>query len=106
MKYILLAIVLMLSMLGLAEFLHAVRLFWRTPKKRGLTYSVIVLNHQNPEEQISFAAEQRAWMGCSYADCVIALDTGLCEEDRRRCSDAAKRHQMVFCNIEQFKQFL
>ena len=105
MKYILFSIVLILAMLGLAEFLHGLVLLFTAPKKSGVTYSVLALNDQNPEAQISFAAEQRAWMGCSYADQIIALDTGLNEENRARCRDAAKRHHMIFCNTEELKAY-
>ena len=105
MKYILFAIFLILAMLGLAEFLHGLVLLFTAPKKSGLTYSVLVLDNQNPEAQISFAAEQRAWMGCSYADHIIALDTGLDEENRMRCREAAKQRHMIFCNTEELKAY-
>lgn len=105
MKYILFSVLLILAMLGLAEFLHGLVLLFTAPKKSGVTYSVLALNDENPEAQIGFAAEQRAWMGCSYADHIIALDVGLSEENRARCRDAARRHRMIFCNAEELKTY-
>ena len=105
MKYILFAVLLILAMLGLAEFLHGLVLFLTAPKKSGVTYAVLALSEQDPETQISFAAEQRAWMGSSYADGIIALDLGLSEEKRKRSMDAAKRHHVIFCDAEELKSY-
>ena len=106
MKYILFAIVIILAMLGLSEFLHGLILFLTAPKKSGVTYSVLLLDGEKPEEQISFAAEQRAWMGKSYADQIIALDMGLSEEKKARCEDAAKRRRVIFCDVDELKSYI
>ncbi len=104
--YILTAICLCLSMLGLAEFLHAVKIRLLNIGKRGLMYSVIFLRPTLPERQIAFAAEQRLWLGGSFADTVIAVSDGLSAEGEAACKAAAEKYGIILCNAKELAEVL
>ncbi len=93
-------------MLGLAEFLHGLKLRLKAPEKRALTYLILSLDENCPEQQIAYAAEQRVWLGCAYADQIIALNDGLNAEHRLCCAEAAKRYGVVFCAANEVTRFL
>ena len=52
-KYILIAVCVCFSMLGLAEFLHGVKTKLIASGKKGTTYAVVFLSDGNPEDQIA-----------------------------------------------------
>ncbi len=106
MKYVLLLVLLIFAMMGLAEFMHGLKLKLHVPKGRAATYSVLVLGGACPEQQIAYAAEQQRWLGHAYADRVVALDDALTGEQRSRCSAIAEREQVVLCGKKDWEQFL
>lgn len=93
-------------MLGLAEFLHGVRLWMTAPGERAKTYAVLRLKGEAPEEQIRYAARQYAWRGNSYIDGLFALTDEVDEEHRDRCLAEAERHQMIACRKIELEQYL
>ena len=106
MKVTLLLMLLIFAMLGLAEFLHGIRLRLRAPKTRAATYSVLVLGGTCPEQQLAYAVEQHRWLGCAYADRIVALDDALTAEQRSRCSRLAGCEQVILCGKKEWDQFL
>ncbi len=102
-KYIILAIILCLSMLGLAELLHGIKLRLASPAKRALTYSVVFLSGGDPEQQMLFAAEQRIWLGSAYSDYIIAVNTGMDEKSDSACRYIAQKYGIHYCTPEELK---
>ena len=100
-KYILLAIMLCLSMLGLAEFLHGLKIRLTAPGKRAATYLLVFLSEDNAERQIMSVAEQRLWLGGDYCDRIIAVNTGLSDESDRACRYIAEKYGIYYCTPDE-----
>lgn len=100
-KYILFAIMLCLAMLGLAEFLHGLKIRFTAPSKRAVTYSLVFLSGDNPERQILSAAEQRLWLGEAYCDHIIAVNTGLNDDSDRACRYIAEKYGIDYCTPDE-----
>lgn len=96
-KFILFLVVLVLSMLGLAELIHTVKLKIMASNKRGITYSVLLLSDESPESQLMFAAEQQLWHGSFYADYLIAVNTGLSDKNDKACKFIADKYGVTYC---------
>lgn len=96
-KYILTAICLCLSMLGLAEFLHTLKIRLLSSGKRGFMCAVLFLRPGFPERQLAFAAEQRLWHGNRFADTVIAVNGGLSAVESAEAQATAKKYGIVYC---------
>lgn len=93
-------------MLGLAEFLHTVKIKLLNVGRRGLMYSVIFLRPNLPERQIAFAAEQRLWLGGSFADAVVAVSDGLSAESETACRAVAEKYGIVLCSTRELAEVL
>ena len=102
-KYIAAAAVLCLSMLGLAELLHGINLHITAPRRRAVTYSVVLLSGEDAEQQLSFAVEQQRWMGRAYSDYIIAVNHGLDEKNDKACRYIAEKYGVVYCNPYEFR---
>lgn len=103
-KYILTALCICFSMLGLAEFLHGIKNKILSSGKKAVTYAVVFLSGGSPEEQIAYAAEQRIWLGNGYADQIIAVNTGLSENEDLQCRAAAEKYGVIYCSAEELAE--
>ena len=103
-KYILILGGICFSMLGLAEFLHGLKAKILSPGKKGVTYAVIFLNGDDPAGQIAFAAEQRIWLGNGYADHIIAVNSGLEENDYALCRETAVKYGVIYCRADELAE--
>lgn len=104
-EYILAAICLIFSLLGLSEFLHGVRIKFFSGGKRAETYSVILLNEDCPVQKLKYAGEQFLWHGKNYADYIIAVDSGMDAETAEICRVIAEKYNIKFCTLEAFKEY-
>ena len=68
--------------------------------------AVVFLSDGNPEDQIAFAAEQRIWLGKSYADGIIAVNCGLSENADKLCREAAEKYGVAYCSAEELADFM
>lgn len=96
-KYIAIAVILCLSVLGLAELLHGINLHITAPRCMADTYSVVFLSGEDAEQQLSFAIEQQKWLGRAYSDYIIAVNTGLDEKSDMACRYIAEKYGAVYC---------
>lgn len=103
-KYIAVAIVIFLSVLGLAELMHGINLQITSPHSKAVTYSVVVLTDEEPEQQLLFAIEQQKWLGKAYADYIIALNSGLSEKADKACRYIAEKHGVDYCTQYELKE--
>ena len=85
-KIILIFIVLIFSLLGLAELLHRIWMGILKPKTLARSFLVVLLEDANACEQLVYAAEHLRWCGRECAEGVIAVDCGLDAELLDRCS--------------------
>lgn len=95
-RYIITALLLCLSMLGLAELLHGIKMRLTAPRHRALTYSVVLLSGDDPEDQLLFAVGQKMWLGNAYSDYIIAVNNGLDEKGDKACRFIAERYGVQY----------
>ncbi len=50
--------------------------------------------------QLNFVVAQRKWLGSFYADEIIAIDTQLDEEERKRCKFITEDGNVLICPID------
>lgn len=102
-KYIALAVVLFLSVLGLAELMHGINLRVTSPRRKAVTYSVVFLKGEDAEEQLAFAIEQQKWLGKAYSDYIIAVDSGISEKSDKACRYLAEKNGADYCSLYDLK---
>lgn len=102
-EMILLAVGIVFAVFGLAEFLHGLSLYFISPKKRSVTYSLVFLSGESPEIQLETAVKQYAWLGKRYADYLLAVDTGLSEYNSEVCRVIAEDVGAIYCTAEALK---
>lgn len=96
-KYISAIVVICLSLLGLAELLHGINLRIIAPRRKAITYSVVLLSGFDAEQQLTFAAEQQRWLGVAYSDYIIAVNNGLSEKSDKACRYIAEKYGVDYC---------
>lgn len=105
-KAIVFIVALAFTSLGLAEFIHITKLRFNRPQTKAVTYSVVFLNGEEPEQQLFYAAEQKLWMGDTYADFIVAVNTGLSEKEDTACRFIADKCGINYCTVEElFEEF-
>ena len=102
-RYIIIAMLLCLSMLGLAELLHGIKIRIIAPRHRALTYSVVFLSGDDPEEQLLFAVGQKLWLGNGYSDYIIAVNNGLDEKGDKACRYIAEKYGAEYLTPAELK---
>lgn len=102
-KYVALAVVLFLSVLGLAELMHGINLRVTSPRRKAVTYSVVFLKGEDAEEQLAFAIEQQKWLGKAYSDYIIAVDSGISEKSDKACRYLAEKNGADYCSLYDLK---
>ena len=103
-KYIVLAVVIFLSVLGLAEIIHGLNLRVTAPRRKAVTYSVVFLTDQDAEEQLAFAIEQQKWLGKAYSDYIIAVNSGISEKSDKACRYIAEKNGAQYCTPSELKK--
>lgn len=102
-KYIALAVVLFISVLGLAELMHGINLRVTSPRRKAVTYSVVFLKGEDAEEQLAFAIEQQKWLGKAYSDYIIAVNSGISEKSDKACRYLAEKNGADYCSLYDLK---
>ncbi|MEE1161089.1 MAG: hypothetical protein U0K70_03410 [Acutalibacteraceae bacterium] len=102
-KYVALAVVLFLSVLGLAELMHGINLRVTSPRRKAVTYSVVFLKGEDAEEQLAFAIEQQKWLGKAYSDYIIAVNSGISEKSDKACRYLAEKNGADYCSLYDLK---
>lgn len=100
-EFIILALTALLCILGLAEVIHAIRLYIFSPRKKPLSYMVIYLNADDPESQLKYVGEQYLWQGSRFADNVIAINTALSGEVLETCEKISAKYNIIYCSSEE-----
>ncbi len=103
-KYIALAVVLFLSVLGLAELMHEINLRLASPHRKAVTYSVVFLKGEDAEQQLAFAIEQQKWLGKAYSDYIIAVNSGISEKSDKACRYIAEKNGVDYCTLYDLKR--
>ena len=99
-EIIFISIVAILSVLGICEVIHAVRLLLLLPERRYYNYSLLYLKKGKAISQLKFAVEQRKWFGDTYAEFIIAVYDDLDSEELKTCSELVKKDDVVICPIQ------
>lgn len=99
-KMILVAIVIVLACMGLAELLHLVWSCFIAPKSKAKTFMVVWLDGEEAVHRLNYAANQLNWLGRRYAEYRIAVYDGLSPEVHEYCGKLAQKYDMIYCPAE------
>ncbi|MBQ6847898.1 MAG: hypothetical protein IJO62_03160 [Clostridia bacterium] len=86
------------AILGLAEILHSIRLWFMSSGKKGKRILIVVPDNENYLKQILGIYEQSKWQGEKLAEKVIVLDTLLDCENYKECEKLVKRLNFEMCS--------
>lgn len=98
-------ILVLLCTLGLAEVIHAVKLYIFSPVKKALSYYVVYLGSDNPESQLRYLGEKYLWQGKRFADNVIAVNSAVGQESFKNCAEIAEKYNIIYCSAEQLSEW-
>ncbi|MBO5089397.1 MAG: hypothetical protein J6C27_00585 [Clostridia bacterium] len=96
MKLLLFLVFLLLSLFGLCEFLHLIRLIMIFPKRKMNATLVVVLKEETAIRQMMFAGEQLKWLGSKYADRIIIVAENLSADTVLECEQLASKYNLKF----------
>ncbi len=96
MNVLLFCVFLLLSIFGLCEFLHFLKLLLIFPKRKMYSTLVVMLKEDVAVRQTVFAGEQLRWLGNKYADRVIIVSENLSEETVNECLKEAEKYNLKF----------
>lgn len=99
-KLILMAVVIVLACMGLAELLHLLWLCLIAPKSKAKTFMVVWLDGEDAARRLTYAGTQLDWLGRRYAEYRIAVYDALSPEDAAVCGKLAQKYDMVYCPAE------
>lgn len=100
-ELILFTVLCVFALFGLCEIIHEIRLIFVSPKKRIRTVTLIYLEKGSAEQQLMFVSEQAAWLGRRYSDRVIAVDTGISQEERKSCERIAASYGVTLAGANE-----
>ena len=103
-KIILIALSLILCIIGLAEVLHAIKLFLFGSNHKKLSFSLVILSKENYLQQLRYVEEQRSWLGSKYADYILAINDYLEPTDIRDALEYAKKFGIIICSFNQLER--
>ncbi len=98
MEIIIYLLLLFLSVVGLCDIIHCVRLSLLDIKGEANKIICCKLNGKFADLQLRFVIEQYNWFGRKYADKVIAISYLDDERLIDRCKYIADRHNIQFIN--------
>lgn len=96
MKLLLFCVFLLLSLFGLCEFLHLLKLIIIFPKRKMNATLVVMLNEETAIKQTVFAGEQLKWLGSKYADRIIIVAENLSADIAFECEQQAEKYNLKF----------
>ena len=96
MKLLLFCVFLLLSLFGLCEFLHLLKLIVIFPKRKMNATLVVMLNEETAIKQTVFAGEQLKWLGSKYADRIIIVAENLSADIAFECEQQAEKYNLKF----------
>lgn len=99
-KLILMAVVIVLACMGLAELLHLLRSCFIAPKGEVKTFMVVWLDGDDAVHRLNYAANQLNWLGRRYAEYRIAVYDNLSADVYEDCAKLAQKYDMIYCPSE------
>ncbi len=96
MKLILFFVFVLLSLFGLCEFFHLLKLAVIFPKREMHATLVVMLKEETAIKQTVYAGEQLKWLGSKYADRIIIVAENLSLDVVDECEQQAKRYNLKF----------
>ena len=91
-----------LAVWGLSELLHTIRLATILRKKEVKLLSVVFLKPSSAILQLSFALEQKRWLGGDFAEYVVGVTDAIEGEELGVCKRFAKENGLILCQKSEF----
>lgn len=94
------------ALLGVAELIHLIKVYIISPKTNSIKYLLVFLGENSPYEQLTAVAEEFFWRGKKYAHNIIAINTGIKEEDYIYCRSFCDKNNLIFCNADEVNEYI
>lgn len=105
MKIILTFLVLILSVIGLSEVLHNLKLFLLKPKSAD-TFVVCPLNDEFSVLKLKYVIEKMRWNKINYAEQIVAVSSAELDGALNDCCSLADEHNIKVIKPNEFEDFL
>lgn len=103
---ILIVVIVFLSVVGIGELMHRI---WMAVIKPNKAKNILItaLTDDCAVEQVQAALEEVRWLGKGYAQVVIGVDFGLCNEILFRCRKLQEENtDLVICSVEELPEII
>lgn len=105
-KVIIAIFVVVFSAIGIADLMHRVYIRFIAPSCVS-RYVLLPLKDGDDVSAVSAVLDELRWYGRQYADRVICVDTGLCDETREIISRMAENDEnLIFCEVRDIENIL
>ncbi len=94
------------AMLGISELLHTLKILILAPKKPVISYNIIILNNDNPHQQLLHTVYQYAWYGRELTGIIVAVNSFLNDENYSCCKEIAEKNNIIFCSFEELDKII
>ena len=94
-------LMLLPTMLGIAELIHMLKSALISRKGKNFSYTVVVLENETAISQLLYQIEKYQWQGKGYTQNIIAINSYLDENNKKQCNDIAKKYGVFICSFEE-----
>ena len=105
-KIILTILLLIPTMLGLAELIHNFKLYLLKPEKALISYKVILLTDNSPIEQMRYVIEQYLWQSEKNNTGIVFVNSLLSNINLIECKSLAEKYGFTYCSKEELEKYL
>lgn len=98
-KGVFIVIVLLLSVSGLCDIIHTLRIWLFSSKRPRNNICVIYLKAEKAVSQLKFIREQYRWCGTDFAEYIIAVTDDLNQENIDALRDMFEDSGFIFCPL-------
>ncbi|MBP3706341.1 MAG: hypothetical protein J6J13_03715 [Clostridia bacterium] len=95
-KGALIVILILLSISGICDIVHTIRMWIFAPKRPYNNICVIFLRENQANSQLRFIREQYRWYGNDFAEHIIAVTDDLSEEENNQCKNQFDNSEIIF----------
>ncbi len=96
------AVMAVLSLLGLSELVHMLSSLILRPKQKAKSILVLIPSDSCAEEQIQATLQQMSWYGKNYADYLAVLTDNLSQENKAKCKNRFFGNEIIYTENKEF----
>ncbi len=103
-KSIFIAVLFILAILGICEFLYFLRSLFAYPGIRTNNYTIIVLKEKFAIKQLNFLWQKLSWYGNDFSCGIIAITDFIDDDEIILCNDFCVGKNIFLCDLNSLSQ--